>query len=530
MRHRGGGTDPTELLKSARLAIYRPTGGVQHRTESSHTAGYGWRWAEIRGASSFVSGRGRHRHGLAGSGGEVLYAIVVFVVDDTNGGRRAVRPVDVAEIATTPPFHRGWSLLVTFAVGAVAALIFMSSAEERTDTALVSSTVPEATLLLSSVPDSTLSGVTNLDMVGLPHMSGSIDRFQDVPLNRLWGTSVVWTGREIIAWGGRLEVGAQPTMGGAAFDPDTGSWRSISEPHAVYRQDHAAVWADDRMLVWGGMTQVFDGKGMSLRWLADGAAYDPESDEWADIPDAPFGSQPSPAAVWTGTEMVIFGTQESDKVTTLPAVAFNPDTESWRLLPDLSVPAGPFDADALAAVWTGEAVVLSGAAIGVDIVAIYRPGIDEWETLSVPLGYRSGHTVVWTGTEVIVWGGSERDSDHAVGYAVDAETSLWRTLPEPPVTERTGHGATWTGTELLMWGGSPVRPMTNTQERLSFRVLYNPRNNQWTVVDVPAVHGGAFGWPPTQIVWLGESALLWKDIAQQSGILALDPAEPSDSR
>jgi hypothetical protein len=35
--HRDGGTDPTELLKSARLVIYRPTGacntGLHHPTQ-----------------------------------------------------------------------------------------------------------------------------------------------------------------------------------------------------------------------------------------------------------------------------------------------------------------------------------------------------------------------------------------------------------------------------------------------------------------------------------------------------------------
>ncbi len=482
-----------------------------------------------------------------------VFRIVGDIMGETDRTEHKLRPLDPADAATFPRLRRGAVAIVVTAFGALAVLPFVFATEDRPEVAVASSTVPDATLSTaleatpstSSLPDSsTLSGVTSRAGVDLPRVGASFVRFEDVPLNRLWGDSVVWTGREIIVWGGQPEAGAEPNTGGAAFDPGTGKWRSIGAPPTGTRFGHTAVWTGDRMIVWGGFIQVDDeGSFRYRRVFADGAAYDPELDQWTAIPDAPIGQEQAPVALWTGSEMIILGAQivlpgahvfpgaqGSNEVTALSAAAFNPDTGSWRLLPDLPVtPVETTRLGSLSAVWTGEAVVASGAAIGVDTVAVYKPDVDEWETLSIPIGTRSGHTTVWTGTEVIIWGGSERNSERAVGYAINPETSQWRALPPPPVTERAGHGAAWTGSDVLMWGGSTVRAFTNSRERLSFGVLYNPQSDQWTVVDVSDAPASFFGLTGFEVVWLGDSALLWNQYPDQSGILTLDPVASPDS-
>jgi hypothetical protein len=42
--------------------------------------------------------------------------------------------------------------------------------------------------------------------------------------------------------------------------------------------------------------------------------------------------------------------------------------------------------------------------------ATYDPGADTWSSLPAsPLLRRSGHSAVWTGTDVLIWGGGAED-------------------------------------------------------------------------------------------------------------------------
>ncbi len=43
------------------------------------------------------------------------------------------------------------------------------------------------------------------------------------------------------------------------------------------------------------------------RFFADGAAYDPSTDSWRELPRAPIGAR-APLAVWTGDELLVWGT------------------------------------------------------------------------------------------------------------------------------------------------------------------------------------------------------------------------------
>lgn len=457
---------------------------------------------------------------------------VDHVMGETESTERKVRPLDPVGAGTHPRRFRGRVVIVVVAFGGLAVLPFVAGTEDRPEAVAVSSLASTATQAPDSVPDSsTRRGVTSPAGVDLPRVGGSFGSFENVPVDLVGGASVVWTGQEIIVWGGQPVAGVDPTCG-AAFDPATGAWRGIEAPPWGSRFGHLAVWTGDRMIVWGGSVLVdVDGR-LRHRATAAGAVYDPKLDQWTRVPDAPIGQLQQPVALWTGREMIILGAkairlgaEESNEAISLPAAAFNPDTGSWRLLPELPVTPGPFGPGPVAAVWAGDAVVASGAAIGDDTVAVYRPDSDEWETLNIPMGPRSGHTMVWTGTEVIIWGGSPRDSELPVGLALNPDTSEWRALPPPPVTERAGHGAAWTGTGLLMWGGTIVRPLGNTPERLSFGVLHNPQSDQWILVDAPDSPGDALGPAAFRIVWLGNAALLWNQIPEQSGILTLDPVE-----
>ncbi|MFT4588100.1 MAG: hypothetical protein ACI8QF_002200, partial [Limisphaerales bacterium] len=60
----------------------------------------------------------------------------------------------------------------------------------------------------------------------------------------------------------------------------------------------------------------------------------------------------------------------------------------------------------------------------------------------------------WTGEEMVVYGGNSLAGPSAAAAAYNPETDSWRALtsegsPEP----RSGARAIWTGTEMLVFGG-----------------------------------------------------------------------------
>ena len=86
---------------------------------------------------------------------------------------------------------------------------------------------------------------------------------------------------------------------------------------------------------------------------------------------------------------------------------------------------------------------------------------NRWRRLpSMGVG-RIEHTAVWTGSQLLVWGGQTVRAGTRTapphGMAYDPATNQWSSLPISPPRGRIGHLAVWTGSQLLIWGGSPAR-------------------------------------------------------------------------
>ncbi len=108
-------------------------------------------------------------------------------------------------------------------------------------------------------------------------------------------------------------------------------------------------------------------------------------------------------------------------------------------------------------VWGG-----SGNANG----ARYRPDLDLWTPVgsdeNTPPG-RNGHTAVWTGSEMIVWGGETLyDVDRVRGGRYRPATDSWLAtqVDAPAPFPRTRHVAAWLGDadpRMVVWGGTSPR-------------------------------------------------------------------------
>ena len=121
------------------------------------------------------------------------------------------------------------------------------------------------------------------------------------------GHSAVWTGHEMIVWGGGTLSFVRPFNTGGRYDPATDSWRPTSTLNAPSaRSSHSAVWTGHEMIVWGGGTGAFS------TFFNTGGRYDPATDSWrpTSTQNAP-SARSGPTAVWTGSEMIVWGAGHS---------------------------------------------------------------------------------------------------------------------------------------------------------------------------------------------------------------------------
>jgi hypothetical protein len=311
----------------------------------------------------------------------------------------------------------------------------------------------------------------------------------------LYEYSGVWSGRELLLYGVVHPSKGAPYGAGAAYNPATNTWRKL--PPAPFRAEtmeggYATVWTGSEMLGqglglnvaydpttnrWRGIPAFSDSTAVTawtgrqaLSWgggccgsdSAEGAAYTPATNSRQQLPPAPLAGRHTSGA-WTGRELVIVGGNNTDGKIFADAAAYNPTTRTWRRLPPLPAPRA-----AATATWTGTEVLVVGGHHGdiahgglyADGVA-YNPATNRWRQLpSMEVG-RIGHSAVWTGRQLLVWGGQTvRAGVRAApphGLAYDPAANRWSALPAAPLRGRTGHLAVWTGSQMLVWGGSAAR-------------------------------------------------------------------------
>ena len=327
-----------------------------------------------------------------------------------------------------------------------------------------------------------------------------------------YGHTSVWTGTEMIVWGGYNVDTQQYLNTGARYNPTTNSWLATNTTNAPEgRSDHTALWTGSEMIIWGG--SFFD---LGNYYLNSGGKYNPASNIWTatTTASAPV-ARDSHTAVWTGTEMIVWGGFGGGYLNT--GGRYNPITGSW--LPTGDTPsARAFHA----AVWTGsEMIIWSGISPSGDPYpntgAKYDPSTDAWLSISntnTPTG-RQLPTAVWTGTEMIVWGGSSYDGtahywNTGGRYNPIADSWSATTVTNAPVG-REYHTAVWTGSEMVIWGGSYADPLPHG---LNTGGRYNPTVNSWTdttTTDAPSPRNSHTA------VWTGSEMIIWDGLFDQSG-------------
>jgi len=303
--------------------------------------------------------------------------------------------------------------------------------------------------------------------------------------------TAVWTGSEMIVWGGRIIY--EPFGAGGVYDPLLDSWTAISNESApTPRGWHTAVWTGTEMIVWGGIP------------FGTGGRYDPISDSWSSVsisgaPDERYRH----TAVWTGTEMIVWGGLDGSSVVRTGG-RYDPVSDAWT---PTSLASAPTARMLHTAVWTGTEVIIWGGGTNQskeNTGGRYDPALDQWTPTSLSLfapSPRWKHTAVWTGSEMIVFGG-ERENGTATndGARYDPSSNFpehaWIPISTAGAVAHWGHAAVWTGSEMMVWGGS-----SRTGQR------YDLSSDTWMYL--PLIDLGAEQDERTAAVWSGTDMIVW---------------------
>jgi hypothetical protein len=256
-----------------------------------------------------------------------------------------------------------------------------------------------------------------------------------------------------------VTVSASGPAGAAALAH--GRWTPLPVAPIAGRDDAATAWTGTQMLVWGGSSS--DGEHS----YADGAAYDPLAHQWQVLPAGPLSARSSAASVWTGSQLFVWGGDLASDAQQQKAAddgaLYDPSTRTWR-----SIAASPLSSRVDAtALWTGSEVVVIGGTPAVQTnsqrtlvdAAAYDPGTNTWHRLpAVPS--RSGRvtdglTAVATPGGIYAWLLWEHDVSTPDGGSVSSGVDLSRFYP--------GTGR-WTGVAVAppnvtgnpLWTGSDV--------------------------------------------------------------------------
>jgi N-acetylneuraminic acid mutarotase len=277
--------------------------------------------------------------------------------------------------------------------------------------------------------------------------------------------TAVWTGSEMIVWGG---AASGPTFlnTGGRYNPTTDSWTVTTPTNAPSaRWHHTAVWTGSEMIVWGGCPEVTCNQRFNT-----GGRYDPTTDSWTatSITNSP-AARAEHTAVWTGSEMIVWG----GSPTTNTGGRYDPTTDSWTATSTANAPTARENATA---VWSGkelnELIVWGGGSDGglFNTGGRYNPNTDSWTATNIdgaPTG-RYWHTAVWTGSEMIVWGGrgDPGPMPQNTGGRYTPDTDSWTaTSTTNAPSARRSHTAVWANSEMIVWGGTFVPNLFNTGGR-----------------------------------------------------------------
>jgi hypothetical protein len=256
--------------------------------------------------------------------------------------------------------------------------------------------------------------------------------------------STVWSGTDMIVWGG-ANANQSATNTGGRYNPITDTWQPTSMVGAPsVRTIHRAVWTGSKMVVWGGWFQLVEGQNTNT-----GGCYDPATDSWQ--PTSTVGAPAARgdfAAAWTGSRMLVFGGRGKagytfPETTLSDGFSYDPVGDTWTPISLSGAPAGGITFG----LWTGSSMLVWPDRDGrTGNATKYTPSANAWSPIA---------TTSVTGNPIRIGSGLLRWGGPGGGARYDSATDSWALMgtADQPSTPRSDHALVWTGREMIVWGG-----------------------------------------------------------------------------
>lgn len=268
----------------------------------------------------------------------------------------------------------------------------------------------------------------------------------------------VWTGTHMVVWGGATTAtqnSVVTTNTGGIYDPTTNTWVATNltgAPQGRWYFNMAAVAG--KVVVWGGNIN-------SNTSATDHAVLDPVTNTWTQIAalNQPFPTPYSRSAV-VGDKIVFFGGDQGQT-----GGIYDVATNSWQALNLNGAPAARFLPYAVS---TGTKAIFFGGFLDNGAVfnsgGVYDLATNSWQLITqtgAPIRYEliNGNNAVWTGSEMIVWGSDQAAPGNLPlrpnsGGIYNPNTNSWvATSATGAPAGRLGHSAVWTGNQMIIYGG-----------------------------------------------------------------------------
>ena len=237
--------------------------------------------------------------------------------------------------------------------------------------------------------------------------------------------------------------------------------------------------------------------------MADGAAYNPTSNSWQQLPNGPLSGRDTPLSVWTGSEVVVLGGISGSGDDYTDAAAFDPKAWTWRSLSLPQPPAGhplrwraAVFADNQLLAWSDWAMSPragpGGYTEGADLFS-FSPDQHTWRLVpSSPAALPDVEDAIVADSQVILRGLPTAMCNRCIGRPFVTEatalynpvTMAWFRLPPDPLGGDY-YGSAWTGAALFSFnpmamigisGPSGTEVITVPPGAAS---AYDPSTDQW---------------------------------------------------
>ncbi len=287
--------------------------------------------------------------------------------------------------------------------------------------------------------------------------------------------NAVWTGSQVVVWGGTTAGYASFYNDGARYDPVANTWTAMSTTGAPSaRTGNAIVYtgvSGKEIVVWGGTA----GTGLNY---ADGATYNLTTNAWTAMAASTLSGGSPSAAVWTGSQVLIWGIGQFGGMPSAQGARYNVAANTWSAMATTGQPAArAFWANG--GVWTGSKMLMWGGYDGSSWYNdgfLYDPTGNAWTTMAAsPMSSRVQFTPVWTGTKLVIWGGAQGGIYYADGAMYDPSLDQWTSMASTNApSARVYYAADWNGTHIVYYGGQ-----NSGGTRLSDVKEFDPLTNTW---------------------------------------------------